>query len=175
MFKRWKVNFRVQFSFKPFCFFKEDCGDYAVGVFSDTKISDDKITSSTVGDSATTPARNGRLSYTRSSSWCASSSDQKPYLQIDLGDLYVICAVSTQGNSKVDMWVKSYQIGYSSDSEDWLIYREQNVEKVRADPSNSRWTIFIGRLTRLTLSRYHCQRASRLRATTRNLGEAAEL
>ena len=115
----------------PFCFVKGDCGDSAVGVFSDSKISDDKITSSTVGNSANTPARNGRLSYTKGSSWCASSSDQKPYLQFDLDDLYIICAVSTQGNSKGDQWVKSYQIGYSSDSEDWLIYREQNEEKVR--------------------------------------------
>ncbi|CAH3194562.1 unnamed protein product [Porites evermanni] len=33
---------------------------------------------------ANTPAKNGRLKFVAGSSWCASTSDSSPYLQIDL-------------------------------------------------------------------------------------------
>ena len=61
------------------------------------------------------PAKNCRLNYTLGSSWCAGTSDTNPYLQIDLQTLHIICAVSTQGKSQADKWVKTYTLQLSID------------------------------------------------------------
>ena len=73
-------------------------------------ISDSNITAGSE-QSASTPAKNGRLNYTSGSSWCAGTSDKNPYLQIDLQILHIICAVSTQGNSQADQWVSVLDLG----------------------------------------------------------------
>jgi len=89
-------------------------------------ILDDKITAST-GKNA---AKNGRLNYTSGSSWCAGTSDTSPYLQIDLQTLHIICAVSTQGNSQADEWVKEYTLQSSIDRSSWTNYVEIGQVKV---------------------------------------------
>ena len=80
--------------------------------------------------SASTPAKNGRLNYTSGSSWCARTSDTNPYLQIDLQTLYIICAVSTQGNSQADQWVKNFTLQLSTDGTTWIDYKESGQIKV---------------------------------------------
>ena len=92
-------------------------------------IPDNNITASTVR-SANTTAKNGRLNYTSESSWCAGTSDPNPYLQIDLQTLHIICAVSTQGNSKADQWVKTYTLQSSTDGSNWINYTEIGRVKV---------------------------------------------
>ena len=89
-------------------------------------IPDNKITAT----SELSAAKNGRLNYTSGSSWCARPSDTKPYLQIDLQTLYIICAVSTQGNSQADHWVKNYTLQFSNDGTTWMVYREGGKIKV---------------------------------------------
>ena len=84
-------------------------------------IPDDRITASSV-QSARTPAKNGRVNNTAGSSWCADASDPSPYLQIDLQTLHIICAVSTQGNSRVDEWVETYTLQSSKDGLVWTNY-----------------------------------------------------
>ena len=74
--------------------------------------------------SSRTPAKNGRLNYTLGSSWCAGTSDTNPYLQIDLQTLHIICAVSTQGNSQADQWVKTYTLQLSTDGTTWTNSKE---------------------------------------------------
>ena len=97
-------------------------------------ILDSKITASTV-QSASTPAKNGRLNYTSGSSWCAGTSDSNPYLQIDLQTLHIICAVSTQGNSQADQWVKTYTLKLSKDGSTWTDYKEDGQVKVCSNDS----------------------------------------
>ena len=92
-------------------------------------ISDSNITAGSE-QSASTPAKNGRLNYTSGSSWCAGTSDKNPYLQIDLQILHIICAVSTQGNSQADQWVKNYTLQFSSDGAIWTDYKEGGQIKV---------------------------------------------
>ena len=92
-------------------------------------ILDSKITASSE-QNASTPAKNGRLNYTLGSSWCAGTSDSNPYLQIDLQTLHIICAVSTQGNSQVDQWVKTYTLKLSKDGSSWTGYKEDGLVKV---------------------------------------------
>ena len=79
---------------------------------------------------ANTPAKNGRLKFVAGSSWCASTSDSSPYLQIDLRIPHIICAVSTQGNSQGSQWVKSYTLQSSTDGTTWTGYEENGQVKV---------------------------------------------
>ncbi|CAH3013968.1 unnamed protein product [Porites evermanni] len=67
-------------------------------------IPDNRITAS----SQISQAKNGRLN--RKGSWCASTSDNNPYLEIDLQTFHIICAVYTQGDSLADNWVKTYRL-----------------------------------------------------------------
>ena len=93
-------------------------------------ILDSKITASSEQSASNTTAKNGRLNYTSGSSWCAATSDSNPYLQIDLQTLHIICAVSTQGNSQADQWVKTYTLKLSKDGSSWTDYKEDGVVKV---------------------------------------------
>ena len=99
------------------------------------RISDGNITASSV-QNANTPATNGRLNYTSGSSWCAGTSDTNPYLQIDLQALHIICAVSTQGNSQADQWVKTYKLQFSINGTTWTDYKEAGQIKVQCFLSN---------------------------------------
>ena len=92
-------------------------------------IPDSNITASSVQND-NTPAKNGRLHFTSGSSWCARTSDANPYLQIDLQTLHIICAVSTQGNSQADQWVKNYTLQSSTDGSTWTNYTEIGQIKV---------------------------------------------
>ena len=94
-------------------------------------ILDSGITASSE-ESPSTPARNGRLNYTSGSSWCANASDSNSYLQIDLQTLHIICAVSTQGNSQADQWVKTYNLKLSTDGSTWTNYKEGEQVKVKS-------------------------------------------
>ncbi len=73
---------------------------------------------------ANTPANNSRLNFTSGSSWCAGTSDNDPYLEVDLQTLHIICAVSTQGNSQADQWVTNYTLQSSTDGSTWIDYTE---------------------------------------------------
>ena len=93
-------------------------------------IPDSKIIASSEKDANTT-AKNGRLN--SGSSWCAGTSDSNPYLQIDLQTLHIICAVSTQGNSQADQWVKNYTLQSSLDGSTWIDYTEIGQVKVMCE------------------------------------------
>ena len=92
-------------------------------------IPDNKIKASSEKN-ANTVAKNGRLN--SASSWCAETSDSNPYLQIDLQTLHIICAVSTQGNSQANQWVKTYKLKMSTDGSTWTDYKEGGQVKVRS-------------------------------------------
>ena len=92
-------------------------------------IPDSKIAASSQLN-ANTPAKNGRLNFASGSSWCATTSDTNPYLQIDLQTLHIICAVSTQGNSQADQWVTSYKLQVFTDELTWTDYKEDGQVKV---------------------------------------------
>ena len=94
------------------------------------KIPDNKISAKTEGSNTT--AKNGRLHYTSGSSWCASTNTDQ-YLQLDLGTTYVICAVATQGNSKAEQWVVTYQLQSSTDGTTWTDYKEGGQVRVSTD------------------------------------------
>ena len=108
-----------------------DCVDLDLGMANEL-IPDNNITASSKLN-ASTPAKNGRLNYTAGSSWCASTSDSNPYLQIDLQTLHIICAVSTQGNSQADDWVKTYTLQMSTNGITWTDYKEFATGQVKVN------------------------------------------
>ena len=74
-------------------------------------------------------ASNGRLN--GASAWIPSSkNNDNDYLQIDLGSVYGICAVATQGNPSADDWTKTYKIKTSLNNVNWQWYQESNTVKV---------------------------------------------
>ena len=107
----------------PFLSLLASCEQDAVGL-ADGYILDSQLTASSEL-LVSTPAKNGRLNYTAGPSWCASTSDSNPYLQIDLQTLHIICAVSSQGNSQADQWVQTYTLQSSTDGTTWTDYKEE--------------------------------------------------
>ena len=115
--------------FKIHIFAVPGCQDVELGL-GNGYILDNYISSSSVLNT-NTPAKNGRLNYTGGSSWCAATNDSQPYLQFDFEKLYIICAVSTQGNAQGDQWVKKYILQSSKDGTTWTDYQEAGILKVR--------------------------------------------
>ena len=124
------------------------CVDFDLGMGSGT-IPDNNINASSV-ESAGTPVKNGWLNYSSGSSWCAGTSDTNPYLQIDLQTLHIICAVSTQGNSQADQWVKTYTLQLSTDGTTWTDYKEAGQVKV----CHMGWLRIISYLDSITVPKF---------------------
>ena len=61
--------------------------------------------------------------------WCPkTTSDRTDYLQVDMGKLYSVCGVATQGK-RVE-WSTSYKLRLSTDGVNWNPYKKDNTEKV---------------------------------------------
>ena len=102
------------------------CENNAVGLANGV-IMDNQLTAS----SEAAQARNGRLNFIAGSSWCASTNDSNPYLEIDLEAVHIICAVSTQGNAEGSQWVETYSLQSSTDGITWTDYEEDGQIKVK--------------------------------------------
>ncbi|KAL9950697.1 hypothetical protein ACROYT_G043237 [Oculina patagonica] len=129
-----KLYFRVAFFAFLLPLALGDCIYLDLGMESGS-IPDSNITASSTQSAASTPAKNGRLNFASGSSWCAATSDTNPYLQIDLQTLHIICAVSTQGNSKADQWAANYTLQSSIDGSSWKDYTE--IGQVKTLKGNS--------------------------------------
>ena len=70
-------------------------------------------------------ASDGRIS--SGSSWCAPVSNDKHYLQVDLGRLYVIYNIVTFGDNSSLKWVTVYNVNYSVDLINWRSVLNYNV------------------------------------------------
>ena len=93
------------------------------GFFSDMIVSSSQYNSST-------PPFQASLLDTDRVPWCASDSDRSPYVQVDIRDVYIICAISTQGNHNENEWVETYQLQSSLDGTSWTDYKEGKQPRV---------------------------------------------
>ena len=61
--------------------------------------------------------------------WCANTNGSDEYLQVDLGQLYEVCGVATQGGGPeydaIDAWVTAFELLYSQDGKDWKVYTDK--------------------------------------------------
>ena len=109
------------------CFQFAACRMNSVGVSDSSIIYDQRFSASSSLSSSR--ASNGRLN--GGSAWIPSSNNNNnDYLQIDLGSVYVVCAVATQGNPSADDWTETYKIETSFDNVNWQWYQENNTVKV---------------------------------------------
>ena len=56
---------------------------------------------------------------TSRSSWCAPVSEEKHYLQVDFGRLYLLYYLVTYGDARSQQWVATFDIKYTMDSIKW--------------------------------------------------------
>ena len=75
--------------------------------------------------------KNGRL-HNRQFGWCPATTTNTPhdYLQVDLGAVYQVCAVATQGNPNGNEWTKTFKLKFSFDGSNWRMYQEKGADKV---------------------------------------------
>lgn len=96
---------------KPLILFTGTCSDTNVGIRDELKvIPNDQMFART--ERSNFPAKFGRLQGTKA--WCPLSNDTDPYLQIDLGQKYVICGVEAQGKPGASM-TTGFTLDYAVD------------------------------------------------------------
>ena len=96
-------------------------------------IPDDKMKASTYYYENESPFL-GRLEESRGDgAWCPSTrGDKTDYLQVDMGKVYFVCGVATQGQRIGDYWTNSYKLQFSLDGNTYDFYTENgNSPKVR--------------------------------------------
>ena len=112
-----------------FIFFFLGCVLDPVGVSDSSVISDQRFSASS-SLSGRSPS-DGRLN--GSNAWIpATNNDNNDFLQIDLGSVYFVCGVATQGNPANNHWTKTYKIKTSLDNVVWTFYSEGGSEKVHS-------------------------------------------
>ena len=103
------------------------CAFNPVGVSDSNVISDQRFLASSFR-SGRIPS-DGRLE--GSDAWIPlTNDDDNDFLQIDLGSLYFVCGVATQGNPNNDHWTETYKIKTSLGNVEWTFYSEGGSEKV---------------------------------------------
>ena len=99
----------------------------------DGRIQDSAITASTIHNSAHV-AHLGRLNLVarsgKNGAWCAKTSNNKEWLQIDLGNPTTVTKVATQGRQDSNHWPTSYSIPYSLTGSYWVHYTARGKVKV---------------------------------------------
>ena len=99
----------------------------SIGVASKDAFPDSSFSASST--SSGDEAFKGRLNGV--GAWSPSDNNNvNDYLQIDLLYEFVICAVATQGKSTADHWTTKYKLQLSYDGSNWVIYQENNTDKV---------------------------------------------
>ncbi|XP_030844603.1 neurogenic locus Notch protein isoform X5 [Strongylocentrotus purpuratus] len=94
-------------------------------------------------------AKRGRLNLARvgnlRGAWSARPTDAKPWIQVDLADIYRITSVATQGRQDENQWVTSYRLACSTDGTTFY-----TVQGISAYPRAVR-KIFTGNADRNTI------------------------
>jgi len=61
-----------------------------------------------------------------SGGWCPKRSDDKQWLQVDLGPPTLVTGILTRGRGDKKNWVTSYSLSYSNDTNIWFYYKDAN-------------------------------------------------
>ena len=73
-------------------------------------------------------AYKGRLSSSSGWGWCAQSANgNQDWLKIDLGSVYEICGVASQGSAKtMAEYTRDFKLSMSPDGSGWTVYKDTN-------------------------------------------------
>lgn len=109
-----------------------DCYDNPIGVAEIGKIPDAKMTASSKLGSSYEPWF-GRLNGNSGDGWCSkAAATNNEWLKVDLGKLYSVCAVATQGDRNGNEWVTAFKLSFSLDGTSWNVYKgDTNKDVVR--------------------------------------------
>lgn len=103
-----------------------DCSSHSVGIPSSSLLPDHRFTATSFYDDNYLPDM-GRLG--SNEAWLLKNQNENDYLQIDLGDMFYICAIATQGYSRGE-YVTMYKVLFSKDNQSWTTYSENGTSKV---------------------------------------------
>ena len=105
--------------------FANDAGCVAVGLYNSSIIPHSSFTASSYYHNY--PPYNARLN-SSFNGWTPRESDTSPYLEVDLGAVFYVCAVATQGDliSTREEWTTEYELQFSVDGVAWHYYRTEN-------------------------------------------------
>jgi hypothetical protein len=99
----------------------------AIGISNVKVIPDNSLTSSSIYNNTISAGKARLLS---NSSWRPRDNDTNPWLQIDLGEIYYVCAVATQGDPNSDERTRKYKIKWSLDGVKWEYLKTETLNKV---------------------------------------------
>ncbi|XP_078380198.1 lactadherin-like [Oculina patagonica] len=108
-----------------------NCFENAVGISNPSVIPGNHLTASSQRGALYQPAY-GRLGSTSGDGWCAKEADRNDdWLQVDLGNIFEVCGVGSQGNREkdIDEWVTAFTISYSLYGSRWERYKDGNNEE----------------------------------------------
>ncbi|RMX54060.1 hypothetical protein pdam_00013141, partial [Pocillopora damicornis] len=69
--------------------------------------------------------------------WCPNTNSTEEYLEIDLGSLYKICALATQGLLERGAFTKTYRLQFSIDGSKWDWYINENSQRQASPPTGA--------------------------------------
>lgn len=109
-----------------------DCSRTTIGVSSAAKVPNNRFSASSE-HSDRFAAREVRFGSDRG--WAPKTKEKvNSWLQIDLGDLFFICAIQTAGHgSGRAEWTKEYKVRLSVDNNAWYFYKEGGNDRVSFD------------------------------------------
>jgi len=109
----------------------------AVGVQDKTVIPDNSMTTNNENSHPWHTPWTGRLrSFIGWTPKYQQDSTPGVYLQVDLGIVFVVCAVATQGGNDHRLyrrWTTQYKISISIDNSEWTLYPNNKTTKVRCN------------------------------------------
>ncbi|XP_031548828.1 neuropilin-2-like [Actinia tenebrosa] len=114
----------------------QGCQDSPVGIADSSIIPDDRFTASSyyTRDASDTRYKPKEARLNGAMGWGPNTkTDPNDYLQIDLGQVYAICAVATQGfgtNKSPNEWTTQYKISTSVNNGNWTTYKTSNADKL---------------------------------------------
>ena len=121
----------VHSSQECFIYYTSACSNApSLGAMYGGRIPDSSFSATSTYNSDELP-KYGRLNGPRHG-WSARHSFNRPkaYLQIDLGGVYWVCGVATQGSRARVEWTTKYRISLSMDNITWNIYQWNCSDKV---------------------------------------------
>ena len=105
--------------------------------------------------------------------WCSENkTDGISYLQVNLGEVYVIDSVSTWGHRLISLWVTSYNLSYGIDGATFVQYFDNplpgNLDNVNEKKNILKRSI-IAQYLRFTPITWYWWRSMRIEATGTSL------